>query len=66
MLVSRIRCNVPQQVCLAQNGQLVITGSDKGEVYIWERDVGNLRQVLRHGGKQRTPLSRMSLTCTAT
>lgn len=57
MLVSRIRCNVPQQVGLAQNGKLAISGSDRGEVYIWERKTGDLRQVLRHGGNELTFLS---------
>lgn len=50
MLVPRIRCNFPQQVGFARYGQLAISGSDKGEVYVWDRDLGDFYQVLRHGG----------------
>lgn len=50
LLVGRIRCNVPQQVGFAQNGELVICGSDKGEVYVWDRTSSYLLRTLRHGG----------------
>lgn len=48
--VPRIRNNVPQQVCFAQDSQLIVSGSDRGEVYIWESATGTCVQVLRHGG----------------
>lgn len=48
--VGRIRCNVPQQVGFAQSGELVICGSDKGEIYVWDTTAGYQLKALRHGG----------------
>lgn len=50
-LVARpVRYNAPIQVDFAQNDELIVSGSDRGEVYLWEWATGNLVQVLRHGG----------------
>lgn len=45
-----VRYNAPIQVDFAQNNELLVSGSDRGEIYLWEWTTGNLFQVLRHGG----------------
>lgn len=48
--ISVSRKNVPLQVDFAQGSNLAISGSDVGEVYVWDLASAERIQVLRHGG----------------
>lgn len=66
LVVNRIRCNVPQQVGFAQNDEVIVCGSDRGEVYLWDSSSDFTFRTLRHGSEsdsspQRVIRSRTSL-----
>lgn len=51
LLVGRIRRNVPQQIGFAQNDEVIVCGSDRGEVYLWDESSNFSLQTLRHGSE---------------
>lgn len=43
----------PKQVVFGEKATLVIGGSDDGVIYIFDKNEGTLKQVLRHADKGR-------------
>ncbi|KAI0067493.1 hypothetical protein BV25DRAFT_1795450, partial [Artomyces pyxidatus] len=52
----KIRANYIKQVAFGQQGSLVVSGSDSGEVVLWKVDSGAVFQTLRHGSGHLTSL----------
>lgn len=42
-------CYCPNQSTFAESGSMVVTGSDHGQVYIFDANTGRLTEVLSHG-----------------
>ncbi|KZV82302.1 WD40 repeat-like protein [Exidia glandulosa HHB12029] len=46
---NRVASNFPLQICFAESQSMIISGSDRGEIRLWEVTTGNA-VVLRHSG----------------
>ncbi|KAI0310199.1 hypothetical protein OF83DRAFT_1070922, partial [Amylostereum chailletii] len=45
----------PKLVDFAQQGRLAVSGTDRGEVFIWDIETGTLKQTLIHGPGESIP-----------
>ena len=54
---------VVKQVLYGEEGKIVVSGSDHGHVYIWNRSSGSRLQVLQHGDSGHSPTQSICHLC---